>query len=99
MVILTDLCLHVPDALVLLTAGHALHVDLLVVAAPDPGAHVGGPDPGVLQTLALVSPGPGLDTPPVEDEDGGDGGPEDGAQPAAAQAQLQPGGDIQEVFM
>ena len=36
---------------------------------------------------------------PVQDEDGGDGGPEDGAQPAAAQAHLQPSGDTQEVFM
>ena len=36
---------------------------------------------------------------PVQDEDGGDGGPEDGAQPAAAQAHLQPSSDTQEVLM
>ena len=59
-----DLCLHVPDCLVLLAAPHTLHVYLLVVA-PSPRTHVSGPDPGVLQTLPLVSPGPGLDTPPT----------------------------------
>ena len=59
-----DLCLHVPDRLVLLAAGHTLHGDLLVVA-PSPGAHVSRPDPRILQTLPLVSPGPGLDTPPA----------------------------------
>ena len=59
-----DLCLHVPDGLVLLAAGHTLHGDLLVVA-PSPGAHVSRPDPRILQTLPLVSPGPGLDTPPA----------------------------------
>ena len=36
---------------------------------------------------------------PVQDEHHCDGGPEHGAQPAAAQAHLQPSGDVQEVFV
>ena len=74
------------------TAGH---VDLLIVT---PWTHVSGPDPRILKTLSPTGSS-SLDTPPVQDQDGGDRGPENGAQPAAAQAHLQPSGDTQEVFM
>ena len=59
------LSLHVLDALVLLAAGHTLHVDLLVVAAPAPRTHVSRPDPRVFQTLSDIRSGPGLDSPSV----------------------------------
>ena len=91
----TFLILHGPDGLILLTAPHTGHVDLLIVT---PRTHVSGPDPRILQTLSPTGCS-SLDTPPVQDQDGGDGGPEDGAQPAAAQTHLQPSGNTQEVFM
>ena len=95
---LSHLSLHGPDGLILLTAPHTGHVDLLIVT---PWTHVSGPDPRILKTLSPTGStcSSSLDTPPVQDEDSGDRGPEDGAQPAAAQAHLQPSGDTQEVFM
>ena len=59
------LSLHGPDGLILLTAPHTGHVDLLVVT---PRTHVSGPDPRILQTLSPTGSS-SLDTPPVQDED------------------------------
>ena len=40
-----------------------------------------------------------LDTPPVEDEEDSDGGPEDAGEEAAAQTHLQPGGNVNEMVV
>ena len=55
--------------------------------------HVTGPDPGILDRLRNILLAPDLDAPPVEDQEEGDGGPDDAPQEAAAKTHLQSQGD------